>query len=91
MPPEAGRSGSESADKAIPDFRLLFQSAPGCYLVLAPELTIAAVSDAYLHATRTKRDEILGHSLFDVFRTNPTTRTCARRLLVCSPKSDPMP
>jgi PAS domain S-box-containing protein len=54
-----------------PDFRLLFQSAPVCYLVLAPDLTIVAVSDAYLRATMTKRDAILGRGLFDVFPDNP--------------------
>ena len=43
-----------------PDFRTLFESAPGLYLVLTPHLTIVAASDAYLHATMTKRAEVLG-------------------------------
>jgi PAS domain S-box-containing protein len=60
-----------SAARSEPDFRLLFQSAPGCYLVLAPDLTIIAVSDAYLQATMTKREEILRRGLFDVFPGNP--------------------
>ena len=47
-----------------PDFQALFESAPGLYLVLAPALTIVAVSDAYLKATMTKREEILGRRLF---------------------------
>jgi PAS domain S-box-containing protein len=54
-----------------PDFRALFQSVPGLYLVLAPDLTIVAVSDAYLRATMTKRDEILGRGIFEVFPDNP--------------------
>jgi signal transduction histidine kinase len=54
-----------------PDFRILFESAPGLYLVLAPDFTIVAVSDAYLEATMTKRSEILGRGLFDVFPDNP--------------------
>ena len=54
-----------------PDFRMLFEAAPGLYLVLAPDLRIAAVSDAYLHATMTSRDEILGRGLFEVFPDNP--------------------
>ena len=54
-----------------PDFRALFESAPGLYLVLAPDLTIVAVSDAYLRATMTRRAEILGRDLFDVFPDNP--------------------
>lgn len=56
---------------AQPDFRALFESAPGLYLVLTPELTIVAVSDAYLRATMTQRDEILGRRLFEVFPDNP--------------------
>ena len=54
-----------------PDFRALFESAPGLYLVLDPDLNIVAVSNAYLAATMTKRDEILGRGVFDVFPDNP--------------------
>jgi signal transduction histidine kinase/CheY-like chemotaxis protein len=54
-----------------PDFKALFEAAPGLYLVLTPELNIIAVSDAYLQATMTKRSEILGRALFDVFPDNP--------------------
>ena len=52
-------------------FRALFESVPGSYLVLKPDLTIVAVSDAYLKATMTKREEITGRQLFDVFPDNP--------------------
>lgn len=52
-------------------FRALFESLPGLFLVLTPDLNIAAVSDAYLKATMTKRDQILGRHLFDVFPDNP--------------------
>jgi CheY-like chemotaxis protein len=54
-----------------PDFRLLFESTPGLYLVLTPELRIVAVSDAYLKATMTRRDAILGQDIFEVFPDNP--------------------
>ena len=53
------------------DFRALFEAAPGLYLVLDPELRIVAVSDAYLSATMTRREEILGRDIFDVFPDNP--------------------
>src|SRR5947199_1684476 len=56
---------------ANPDFRALFESAPGLYLVLTADLKIVAASDAYLRATMTKREEILGRGLFDVFPDNP--------------------
>lgn len=55
-----------------PDFRVLFESAPGLYLVLTPDLTIVAVSEAYLCATMTNREEILGRQLFEVFPDNPS-------------------
>ena len=54
-----------------PDFRVLFEGAPGLYLVLTPDLKIVAVSDSYLRATMTQRAEILGRDLFDVFPDNP--------------------
>lgn len=60
-----------------PDFRLLFESGGGCCLVLAPDLTIVAVSDAYLVATMTKRAEISGRGLFDVFPDNPDDPTAS--------------
>lgn len=44
---------------------------PGLYLVLAPDLTIAAVNDAYAQATMTIRQEILGRNIFEVFPDNP--------------------
>ena len=47
-----------------PDFRALFESAPGLYLVLTPALTIVAASNAYLHATMTQREAILGRHLW---------------------------
>jgi len=54
-----------------PDFRLLFESAPGLYLVLTPDLTIVGVSEAYLRATMTERGKIVGRWLFEVFPDNP--------------------
>jgi signal transduction histidine kinase len=55
-----------------PDFRVLFESAPGLYLVLTSDLSIVAVSDAYLAATMTKREDILGRPLFEIFPDNPS-------------------
>lgn len=64
-----------STIRGQPDFRTLFESAPGSYLVLTPALVIVAVSDAYLRATMTRREEILGRHLFDVFPDNPHDAT----------------
>ncbi|HEX9475935.1 MAG TPA: response regulator [Candidatus Dormibacteraeota bacterium] len=54
-----------------PDFKTLFDSAPGMYLVLDPDLVIVAASDAYLKATMTQRAAIIGRKVFDVFPDNP--------------------
>jgi len=53
------------------DFRALFEAAPGSYLVLTADLRIVAVSDAYLRATMTARDQIVGRGIFEVFPDNP--------------------
>ncbi len=54
------------------DFKILFESSPGLYLVILPaDFKIVAVSEAYLQATMTKREEISGRNLFDVFPDNP--------------------
>ena len=54
-----------------PDFETLFASVPGLYMVLDPDLRIVAATEAYLHATLTRRADILGRYVFDVFPDNP--------------------
>src|SRR5687767_12759397 len=49
----------------------LLEAAPGAYLVLDPQFVIVAVTDAYLQATLTVREQIVGRELFDVFPDNP--------------------
>jgi signal transduction histidine kinase len=70
---EADRPQKKAIQKKTPaiDFQRLFETIPGLYLVLDPDLTICAVSDAYLRATMTKRETILGHDVFHVFPDNP--------------------
>jgi len=53
------------------DFRSLFESAPGLYLVLDRDLRIVAVTETYLRATMTSRESILGRGIFEVFPDNP--------------------
>ena len=52
-------------------FVKIFESAPDLYLLLSADLHIVNASDAYLDATLTKRAEITGRRLFDVFPDNP--------------------
>jgi hypothetical protein len=53
------------------DFRTLFESAPGSFVVLTPDLRIVAATDVYLKATMTRREDIVGRELFEVFVENP--------------------
>jgi signal transduction histidine kinase len=57
------------------DFEIIFESVPGLYLILDAGLTISAVSNAYLAATMTERQQILGKNLFEVFPDNPDDLT----------------
>lgn len=54
-----------------PDFKVLFESGPGLYMVLDPHLRVIAASNAYLQATLTRREDITGRYVFDVFPDNP--------------------
>ena len=53
------------------DYRALLRGLPGFYLILAPDYTILDASDAYLAATMTRRDAIVGRGIFEVFPDNP--------------------
>src|SRR5580692_8837402 len=56
---------------AVDQYRLLFEAAPTPLLVLTPGFQIVAVSDSYLRATMTCRQDIVGRGLFEVFPDNP--------------------
>lgn len=68
MTPEPARIQGTGPE---PDFRALFEAAPGLYLVLDPHLRVVAVSEAYAAATKTRREAILGLGLFEIFPDNP--------------------
>lgn len=61
----------------MPNFQELFEALPGLYVVLDRDFRIVAVSDAYLAATMTRREEILGRELFEVFPDNPDDPTAS--------------
>ncbi|GAB3528583.1 hypothetical protein GCM10027443_06700 [Pontibacter brevis] len=72
-------SGTENSTAQVqPDVRQdlscllqILESAPDAYLILSPDLIIRMATDAYLAATFSRREEIIGKSLFDVFPENP--------------------
>ncbi|MDZ8227723.1 PAS domain S-box protein [Nostoc sp. ChiVER01] len=53
------------------NFQTLFESIPGLYIVYSLDFVIVAGSDAYFRATKTKREEVVGRHLFEVFPDNP--------------------
>lgn len=53
------------------NYKELFEWAPLLGLVIKPDFTIVAATDAYLSATMTKRENILNRNIFDVFPDNP--------------------
>ncbi|MBX7117247.1 MAG: PAS domain-containing protein [Myxococcaceae bacterium] len=61
---------AKTSDRIV-DFQRFFEATPGLYLVLRADFTIVAVNDAYLKATMTVRDDIVGRGVFDVFRDEP--------------------
>jgi PAS domain S-box-containing protein len=66
------RESRQVAEAAARHFRSLFEAVPGKFLVLtADNYEIVAASDAYLAATMTRREDITGKRLFDVFPDNP--------------------
>ncbi len=71
--PRAGRSAEACGRTAAVDYKRLFDGAPALLLVLGtdPGFTIVDASDAYLRATHTQRESIVGRRLFDVFPDNP--------------------
>lgn len=69
---ESERAARQAAEAARIHFAALFEAMPGLSLVLEPEnFSILAASDAYLQATHTRRENVLGQRLFDVFPDDP--------------------
>ncbi len=77
-PVEEARAGAPDGDRpnappAVPDhdIRVAFSATPHPYLLLTPDLRIAEANDAYLGATQTRREDILGRGVFEALPDNP--------------------
>src|SRR5918999_4782517 len=53
------------------DYQSVFDSAPGNYLLLSPDFIILGANQCYLNATMTRREDIVGRGLFEIFPDNP--------------------
>ncbi len=85
------------------DFQAIFEASPVlCVIVLPnpPAFTIVAVSNAYLKATNTTREYLMGKGLFEAFPENPADpapegernlrASLERVLITCTPHSVPV-
>ncbi len=72
-PLEARLRRQGDAETIRQQFKPEFDASAHPYMLLdpAPGLRIIDVNDAYARATLTKRDEVVGRSLFDIFPDNP--------------------
>jgi signal transduction histidine kinase len=53
------------------DYRTLFEALPGLYLILKKDLTVVAASKAYLDATMTRLEDMVGRTIREIFPDNP--------------------
>jgi PAS domain S-box-containing protein len=53
------------------DYQRVFKTAPCAMAVLSPDLIILDVNDEFVAASGRKREDVLGHSPFDVFPDRP--------------------
>lgn len=49
----------------------IFDTLPGAYSVILPDMTYAAANDDYLKATMRKREDLIGRVFYEVFADNP--------------------
>lgn len=72
---EMANPGSRSHAAPEANFWAVFESAPDAYLLLAPDpprFTMVAANEARLRVTMTRREDVIGRPLFEVFPDNPT-------------------
>jgi PAS domain S-box-containing protein len=51
----------------------LFESLPGLFLIFTPDLKIVSISNALLEATMTRREDVMGGNIFEIFPDQPGT------------------
>jgi PAS domain-containing protein len=72
-PIEARRRRHGDAQTIRHQFQPEFDASPHPYMLIdpAPGLHIVDINDAYARATLTRRADVVGHSLFEIFPDNP--------------------
>jgi len=63
--------GMQMTAPSIINFEALFGASPNPYVLVAPDLRIEAMNEAYLAATLRTRDELVGKTMFEAFPSDP--------------------
>ena len=63
--------GQEAAAAPATDYQAVFEALPVPMALLDPALRVVAANDAFLRASRSARQELLGRTLFEAFPENP--------------------
>ncbi|MBN0047498.1 SpoIIE family protein phosphatase [Streptomyces actuosus] len=61
------------------DYRAVFQALPGMVAVLTPDLVFTDANEDFLRTTGRRREQVVGHHLFDVFPDNPNDPSATGR------------
>ncbi|HEX3861092.1 MAG TPA: response regulator [Stellaceae bacterium] len=79
-------TGDLTSARQTVDYRKIFENAPALFLVIGANesFPILDASNAYLQATYTERDEIVGRPLFEVFPDNPEDQLATGTANLCS-------
>jgi signal transduction histidine kinase len=88
-----------SSQRTAVDYQALFEALPGLYLILNRDLTVVAASRAYLDATMTRLEDMIGRTIREIFPDNPDdpvgngSRNVmeAQQRVVATRRSDTMP
>ena len=59
--------------KTTIDFEALFGASPNPYVLVAPDLTLVTMNDAYLAVTLRKREDLVGRKMFEAFPSDPAS------------------
>ncbi len=57
------------------DFETLFGASPNPYVLVAPDLTIVTMNEAYLATTMRDRGDLVGRPMFDAFPSDPESES----------------
>ena len=67
MDKKENKTETRNSKKTQIDFQSIFESLSELYMILDLDFNIIDVSDAYANATLIKRENVVGHNIFEIF------------------------